>query len=155
MTSTVTAATMTVTLTETISLNGSDQGSTNTLTIASINEVMKRIVTCVNGQTTTVLTFNSNAYGAAGALDTEDAKYIRLTNLDDTESVEIAVVTAATLYQVTLRAGESHVLGSPDDLMLAEADTSPSFGTMVDLVSIQVKPTGSAVVDIEVFVASI
>jgi hypothetical protein len=39
--------------------------------------------------------------------------------------------------------------------MLAEADTSPSFGTMVDLVSIQVKPTGSAVVDIEVFVASI
>jgi|TARA_R110000824_G_scaffold72608_1_gene185206 hypothetical protein len=155
MTSTVTAATMTVTLTETISLNGSDQGSTNTLTIASINEVMKRIVTCVNGQTTTVLTFNSNAYGAAGALDTEDAKYIRLTNLDDTESVEIAVVTAATLYQVALRAGESHVLGSPDDLMLAEADTSPSFGTMVDLVSIQVKPTGSAVVDIEVFVASI
>ena len=111
MTSTVTAATMTVTLTETISLNGSDQGSTNTLTIASINEVMKRIVTCVNGQTTTVLTFNSNAYGAAGALDTEDAKYIRLTNLDDTESVEIAVVTAATLYQVALRAGDWVVRG--------------------------------------------
>jgi len=155
MASTVTAATMTVTLTESISLNGVDQGGTNTLTIASINEVMKRIVTCVNGETTTVLTFNSNAYGAAGALDTEDAKYIRLTNLDDTESVEIAVVTAATLYQVTLRAGESHILGSPDDLMLAEADTSPSFGTMADLVSIQVKPTGSAVVDIEIFVASI
>jgi len=155
MASTVTAATMTVTLTESISLNGVDQGGTNTLTIASINEVMKRIVTCVNGETTTVLTFNSNAYGAAGALDTEDAKYIRLTNLDDTESVEIAVVTAATLYQVTLRAGESHILGSPDDLMLAEADTSPSFGTMADLVSIQVKPNGSAVVDIEIFVASI
>tara|TARA_B100000029_G_scaffold431467_1_gene443085 strand:+ start:649 stop:1116 length:468 start_codon:yes stop_codon:yes gene_type:complete len=154
MTSTVTAATLTVKITETITLNGSDQGATNTMTIASVNEVMKRIVTCVNGQTTTVLTFNSNAYGAAGALDTEDAKYIRLTNLDDTESVEIAVVTGATLYQVTLRAGESHVLGSPSVCMLAEADTSPSFGTMADLASIQVRPTGSATVDIEVFVAS-
>ena len=155
MTSTVTAATMTVKITETIKLNGRDQGAENTLSIASINEVMKRIVTCVNGQTTTVLTFNLNAYGAAGALDTEDAKYIRLTNLDNAESVEIAVVTGATLYQVTLRAGESHILGSPDDLMLAEADTSPSFGTMADLASIQVRPTGSAAVDMEVFVASI
>ena len=34
MTSTVTAATMTVTLTESITLNGVDQGGTNTLTIA-------------------------------------------------------------------------------------------------------------------------
>jgi len=39
--------------------------------------------------------------------------------------------------------------------MLAEAYTSPSFGTMADLASIQVRPTGSAVVDIEIFVASI
>ena len=154
MTSTVTAATLTVKITETITLNGSDQGATNTMTIASVNEVMKRIVTCGNGQTTTVLTFNSNAYGAAGALDTEDAKYIRLTNLDNTESVEIAVVTGATLYQVTLRAGESHVLGSPSVCMLAAASTSPTFGTMADLASIQVRPTGSATVDIEVFVAS-
>ena len=46
MTSTVTAATMTVKITETIKLNGRDQGAETTLTIASVNEVMKRIVTC-------------------------------------------------------------------------------------------------------------
>ena len=45
MASTITAATMTVTITESISLNGADQGATNTLSIASINEVVKRIVT--------------------------------------------------------------------------------------------------------------
>ena len=155
MASTVTAATLTVKLTETVSLNGRDQGAETTLTIASINEVMKRIVTCVGSQTTTVLTFNTNAYGAAGALDTENAKYIRLTNLDNTESVEIAVVTGATLYQVTLRAGESHVLGSPQDCMLAAASTSPTFGTMAELASIQVRPVSSASVDMEVFVASV
>ena len=37
--------------------------------------------------------------------------------------------------------------------MLAEADTSPSFGTMADLASIQVNPGGNAI-DVEVFVAS-
>ena len=154
MTSTVTAATMTVKITETIKLNGRDQGAETSLTIASVNEVMKRIVTCPASKTTTLLTFNSNVYGAAGALDTQDTKYIRITNLDDTNAVELAVVGAATLYQVSLAKGESHVLGTPSALMLAEADTSRRFGTMADIASIQVNPGGNAV-DIEVFVASI
>ena len=46
MSSTITPATLTVKITETISLNGSAQGATNTLTIASINEIFKQIVTC-------------------------------------------------------------------------------------------------------------
>ena len=37
--------------------------------------------------------------------------------------------------------------------MLAESDTSPSFGTMANLGSIQVNPGGNAI-DVEVFVAS-
>ena len=46
MTTTITAADMTVTLTEAITLNGYDQGSKNTLTISSIAEVFKRICMC-------------------------------------------------------------------------------------------------------------
>ena len=69
MTSTVTAATMTVKITETITLNGSDQGATNTLTIASINEISKRIVTCSASQTTTIAEFRNDVYEAAGAID--------------------------------------------------------------------------------------
>ena len=37
--------------------------------------------------------------------------------------------------------------------MLAEADTSPSFGTMADVASLQVNPGGNAV-SLEVFTAS-
>ena len=37
--------------------------------------------------------------------------------------------------------------------MLSEADTSPSFGTMADVTSIQVNPGGNAV-SVEVFIAS-
>jgi len=154
MASTVTAATLEVVISETLSLGGTEYGGTKTLSIGFINEVFKRIVKCVNSQTTTVATFNGNAFASANAIDVEDAKYIRITNLDDTNPVELAIVGAATLYQVKLAAGESHILGSPEDLMLSEADTSPSFGTMADIASIQVNPASNDV-DVEIFVASI
>ena len=146
-------ATLKVKIQEDIILDNQDYGSKRILEIASIDEVMKRIVTCAASQTTTVAVFNSNAYGAAGAVDIEDSKYIRITNLDSSNAVELAVVGAATLYQVNLAAGQSHILGSADGLMLSEADTSPSFGTMADLGSIQVNPGGNAV-DVELFIAS-
>ena len=154
MASTVTASTLEVVISETLSLGGTQYGGTKTLSIESINEVFKRIVKCVNSQTTTVATFNGNAFASANAIDVEDAKYIRVTNLDDTNPVELAIVGAATLYQVKLAAGESHILGSPEDLMLSEADTSPSFGTMADIASIQVNPASNDV-DVEIFIASI
>jgi hypothetical protein len=154
MASTVTSATLEVVISETLSLGGTQYGGTKTLSIGSINEVFKRIVKCVNSQTTTVATFNGNAFASANAIDVEDAKYIRITNLDDTNPVELAIVGAATLYQVKLAAGESHILGSPEDLMLSEADTSPSFGTMADIASIQVNPASNDV-DVEIFIASV
>ena len=153
MASTVTNATLEVSISEALTLSGTQYGGTKTLTIADINEVFKRIVKCVNSQTTTIATFNGNAFASDNAIDVEDAKYIRVTNLDDTNSIELAVVGAATLYQVRLAAGESHMLGSPDDLMLSEADTTPSFGTMADIASIQVNPASNDV-DVEIFIAS-
>jgi len=146
-------ATLTITLTESVSLNDREQGATNSFTVSSVDEVMKRIVTCPASATTTVATFAAATSTSANAIDVNDCKYIRVTNLDSTNSVELAVVGAATLYQVTLAAGQSHVLGSPDDLMLAEADTSPSFGTMADVASLQVNPDSNAV-SVELFIAS-
>ena len=132
MATTVTAATLTVTVTEEVTLGGYDQGAKNTFTIAGVNEIQRRIVTCPASNTTTLLTFSSNVYDSVHALDTEDTKYVRITNLDDTNSLELAVVGAATLYQVTLAAGQSQMIPPPDGAMLAEADTSPSFGRQRD-----------------------
>ena len=144
-------ADLTVTITESVSLQGETRGSTNALTIGSIEHTMERIVTCTASQTTTIATFNSTVHGAANAMDLEDTKYIRVTNLDSSNALELAVI-GGTLYQVLLRAGESHILGCPDDLMLAEGDTSPSFGTMADVNTIQVNPGGNAI-KVELFVA--
>tara|TARA_R100000030_G_scaffold86657_1_gene70130 strand:+ start:88 stop:552 length:465 start_codon:yes stop_codon:yes gene_type:complete len=154
MASTVTAQTLTVDISETITLGGTNYSSTKSLSIANITSIFKRVVTCIASQTTTIATFNGNVFASANAIDLEDTKYIRITNMDDANPLELAIVGAATLYQVVLAAGESHILGSPDDLMLAEADTSPSFGTMADIASIQVNPASNDV-DIEIFVASI
>ena len=53
MASTISAATMTVEITEKIILNGRDQGATNKLSISSIKDVSKRIVTVpASGDTT-------------------------------------------------------------------------------------------------------
>ena len=125
---------------------------TNTLTIGSVESTLERIVTCPASQTTTIATFAASVHTSVHALDVDDTKYIRITNLDASNAIELAIVGAATLYQVILRAGESHILGCPDDLMLAEADTSPSFGTMADVASIQVNP-GTNAVKMELFVA--
>ena len=146
-------ADLTTTISESVVLNGSVRGSTNTVTTTGINNAYERIVTCSADQTTHLAAFNSNSYGTVVQLDKEDVRYIRITNLDATNTLELAVVGDATLYQVLLKAGQSHILCAAITVMLAEADTSPSFGTMADLTSIQVKP--SATLDVEIFVASV
>ena len=59
MTTTLTAATLTITLTESIELNGVEQGGTSTKTISSVNEVSKRIVTVTTTEAE-VIAFLSN-----------------------------------------------------------------------------------------------
>ena len=146
-------ADLVTTLTESVTLNGAIRGTTNTVTTTGINNVFENIVTCTSTQTTVLAAFDSNSYGSAVQIDKENVRYIRVTNLDATNTLELAVVGAATLYQVLLKAGQSHILCAADDIMLAEADTSPSFGTMADLTSLQVNP--AATLDVEIFVASV
>ena len=146
-------ADLTTTVTENVTINGSVRGSTNTVTTTGINNVYERVVTCTSAQTTYLAAFDTNSYGSAVQIDKEDVRYIRVTNLDSTNSLELAIVGAATNYQVLLNAGQSHILCAAEDVMLAEEDTSPSFGTMADLASIQVNP--AATLDVEIFVASV
>jgi transketolase C-terminal domain/subunit len=86
MATSITPATLTVTITESVTLNGSDRGSTATLTIANVAETDNRIV---NVGTAEVDIIGFAAANAQGAFVRTDVKYIRLTNLDDTNYVTI------------------------------------------------------------------
>ena len=91
MATTVATATLTVTLTESITLNGSPQGSTNTLSIGSIKEIYKRIVRCIDDNDCTIATFQTATHTADNAIDLEDVRYIRLTNLDASNSINLSL----------------------------------------------------------------
>ena len=144
------------TVTESVVLNGALRGNTNSVTTTGINNVFERIVTCINSQETTVAVFGTAPYSAAGAIDVQNARYIRITNLDADAWIEVAVVTTASNYQVLLTPGNSHILAQGEAVALAEEDTSPSFGTLENLTSIQVRPVGvSFDPQVSVFVAAI
>jgi len=148
-------ADLTTTITESVTINGSVRGSTNTLTTSDIVDVFERVLTAAHSQVTTIAVFNSTPHGAAGALDLENCKYIRVTNLSPTEAMDIAIVTENTNYQVVLRGGTSHILCQADTAAIAENDTSPNFPTLEDIVTIQVKPRGTTDVQVEIFAAMI
>ena len=148
-------ADLTTTIKESVTINGSVRGSTNTLTTSDIVDVFERVLTAAHSQTTTIAVFNSTPHGAAGALDLENCKYIRVTNLSPTEAMDIAVVTENTNYQVVLRGGTSHILCQADTAAIAEADTTPNFPTLEDVTNIQVRPRGTTDVQVEIFAAMI
>ena len=148
-------ADLVVTISESVTINGALRGSSNSLTVASITDTFERVVTCPHSNTTTIATFNSSVSGSAGALDLENCKYIRITNVSETAVMDLAVVTENTNYQVVMTAGSSHILCQADTAAIAEADTTPNFPTLEDITSIQVRPRSTDDADVEIFVASL
>ena len=161
-------ATLTSTITESISLNGADRGSTNTLTVASVTQVFHRIVTCPTGQDTTVATFASTADDStgdvgslAGSLDVEDVKYIRVTNLDSTNHVHLSLqidageddTAADESASIRIDAGRSFIMGVPSDgISVSDADATIDV-TLHNLESLLIDPVANNVT-VEVFIAS-
>ena len=145
-------ADLTTTVTESVVLNGALRGNTNTVTTTGINNVFERILTCTHSQTTTVAVFNSTSYGADSALDVENCKYLRVTNLSTDQDMKLALVTANTNYQVTVRAGGSHILFQAEEALIGEEDASPAFPTLEDLVTVEVRPSATTDIQVSVFV---
>lgn len=144
-------ADLVTTISETVTLNGSLRGSVNALTTTGINDVFERIVTCTASVVTTVAVFDTLPSTSAGAIDVDRTRYVRISNLETAVDIELAVQTTTSSYTVTVRAGGSHVLYSGDVIALGEVG-SPTFGTMLNLASLQVQPTTAVTARVEVFV---
>ena len=144
-------ADLVTTISETVTLNGSLRGSVNSVTTTGINDVFERIVTCTASVVTTVAVFDTLPSTSPGAIDVDRTKYVRVTNLETAVDIELAVQTTTSSYTVTVRAGGSHVLFSGDVIALGEVG-APTFGTMLNLASLQVQPTTAVTARVEVFV---
>ena len=152
-------ANLVTTITESITLNGKERGSTNTLTIGSVTEIFHRIVTCPSGQDTTVATFQAATNTSDGALDLDNVKYIRLTNLDDSNPINLSLQvaggedgTANMSTTILVAAGRSFIMGAPHDGIALDDDAASIVTSLVDLESLLVDPSSNNVT-IEVFIA--
>jgi len=155
MASTVAAATLTVTIDEDLPLGGRQCGSKTTQTFTGVNEYSRQIKTCYEDDTNILLAFAASTgdVDVGNELLLGSVKYIRLTNLDDTVTVEVVVVSAAGTMVFKLPAGESWILTGGGTSMALSAGTGGTATTFRTLTQISAHvTTGNA--DVEVFVAS-
>ena len=153
-------ATLNVTITEELTLNGADRGSVNTLSVTSVTQVYHRIVTCPASSDTTVATFQTATSTSDNAIDLEDAKYVRVTNLDGSNPVNVSLQVAGgedgsanMSTTLLLAAGRSFIMGAVHDgIALSDANAN-IVESLTDLESILIDP-GSNAVSMEVFIAS-
>ena len=157
----ITTGTLKVNITEHCILNGKNQGASNSFSVSSISNISKRIVTVAADDDATVIVVKSTTAAGDGALDKENLKYIRITNLESSNSVNISLQldsgednSAADLSVTHLvEAGRSFLMGTPDEAVHAVDDSASIVTALTDIESIIVDG-GSNQVQVEVFTAS-
>ena len=151
------ANTLKVTLSESLTVDGTDYGSTRAKTFSTITNVYK---TTVNVSTTSGTILNlAAAAGNIGTLDQDLIEYMRITNLDDTNFVILGFereASTASGYWVKLDAGRSFIVPTantttehPDFASHDSAHAVPSF---VDI-EVITADADTAACNIEILVA--
>ncbi len=148
MASTITASTLKVTLEENLVLNGKVQGNKNTFSVGTVNEASQRILTVPSASEVTVVSFGT-AVGA-GTYVTDNIRYIRIKNLDDTNWVRVrlfADLETDKIADVLVQPGQFFMLGSP------KISDTAVFSAFTNLTSIKMQ-SNAADVDVELLVVS-
>ena len=153
MATTISAGTLTVTLTEAITLNGQDKGASNILTVSSVTEVSQRII---NVPTSEVVILAMGTAVAAGQFVESTVKYIRITNKDDTNHVTLTFRSENNNECIhLLDAGHSFIYPGDNSggvVNTHDASASALSISLDDLVDITAL-ADTAVCDLELFVA--
>jgi hypothetical protein len=149
----LTAQSLTVTITEALAVdhaNGStndlDFAQTYTHTYASIANVSKRVIKLANTNLTEVATFGSTT--ADGAFVRADVRYIRVTNLDASDALQVGLDDEASDAGYTSVAADSSIIYTGTTV---EGDNGGS--TLDNATALKVK--GAANQQLEVFIASV
>ena len=141
-------ATLTVSISESVTLNGKERGSVNTTDITGVTLVNDRIVS-VGTAEQSLLLFDTAA--AAGQFADSTVDYLRITNLDSTNFVVLRMTAGGDEYFVKIAAGDSFVLFET----VMDADSASGVATMslANIDSIKAK-ADTAACDVEIFVAA-
>ena len=153
-------ANLKVKIQEDIILENQDYGSKRTLEISSINDIYKRIVTVPSGSDATIATFQTETSTSDNAIDLENVKYIRVTNLESTHPCKLSLQvaggeggTANMSTSILLEAGRSFIMGTTHDGIAIDDDSASIVTALNDLESILIDSL-SQNITVEIFVAS-
>lgn len=158
MATTIVAATMTVQVKVTISLGGQDKGFDHSFTIASVTEVINRIMEIPTSEIE-VLSFTASTAGSATevGLNEADVRFICLTNLDDTNFITITIISENNNECAhKLEAGHSLMIPISNEGVVNVHDASASALTISfdDITSVTALADNAAC-DLQVFVAGV
>lgn len=150
MATTVTTATLTVQINEQITLNGTAYDQTITKSISGVGNIFKRIFSIPASTTVTLATFISTVTN--NQFDVEDVKYIRVTNLDDTDALILTKAFNATSSATELKAQSSVVYFTPNG---NGATSKAGITTTDDIETLFVHNAhGGNALDLEVIIAT-
>jgi len=151
MASTVTSATLTVQIKEQITINGTTYDQDVNHSIASIGNFMKKILPLGASATQTVNTFTTTPRN--NEFDIDDLKYIRVTNLDDTDAVIVNFIDSGTSNAaIEVLAGKSVILFDTD--INGNADGS-AITTTAQLSTLAIHNPNASVIDVEIVIATL
>ncbi len=150
MATTVTAANLTVQIKEEITLNGTAYDQTVTHSISSIGNYMKKILPLGASASQLVNTFATSPRN--NEFDIDDLKYIRVTNLDDTDAVIVNFSDSGTATAaIEILAGKSVVLFDTD---ISGNATGNSETATTQLDTLAIYNPNASVIDVEIVIAT-
>jgi hypothetical protein len=150
MASTVTPSTATITISEGLTLGSVDRGGSHTRTIENIAEADRRVMTVDSSNEIDLIELNSD--NGQGKFVRSSIKYIRITNLDNTNFLRVRFKkSGGATADVKVDAGATFMLSTGS----MDADSTPgAFSAFVDIDNISAQ-ADTADVDIEYVVLSV
>ena len=150
MATTVTTATLTVQIKEEITLNGTAYDTTVSKSITGVGNIFKRIFSIPASSSVTLATFISTV--TDNQFDVEDVKYIRVTNLDDTDALVLTKAFNSTSCATELKAQSSVVYFTPNG---NGATSKAAITTTDDIETLFVHNShGGNALDLEIIIAT-
>ena len=159
-------ANLSVSISESLNLNGKERGSTNTASVSDITECSNEIKFCPSNKETYLGNFASTVDATKYSnWNYNNAKYVRVTNLNTELAIEVAFASTGVddicgssetsdSYRVLLLPGQSSIVWDTKIGKLG-ASALPTWATaMTNLSYVSVNNTNNSAVDVEFFVAS-
>jgi len=131
MATTITPSDLTVTITEAYTVNGVAYGNNITKTYIDNGEVDQRVMSVGTSGRIKLLSFT--AADAAGNYVSADYKYFRITNLDDTNFVNLGFHNGTDTFWIKLSAGDSFLLMDNEMDAIASSTTFGAFANLVEI----------------------